>query len=167
MVQSSTSQIEDLLESLAAHLSEEDILQLESLYSQAVILELDFFSAQPNCQCALLPFIKRQDDGLDSHYLVIADFDLTCSVTDSCSALASVSITAAIEKDQDCISRPHHKSSSELKQKWDFLDKSYSEQYSRISFLPEDQGLILWSTITLFFLSNKSFCSVFLHDCSN
>ncbi|MCO5602811.1 hypothetical protein L7F22_056950 [Adiantum nelumboides] len=46
--QSSTLQIESLLDTLAAHLGEDDVSKLENLYSQAFTLELEFFSAQPN-----------------------------------------------------------------------------------------------------------------------
>eukprot|EP00250_Pteridium_aquilinum_P017722 c23753_g1_i1 orf=372-2159(-) len=137
--EASALQVEQLLESLAAHLGEDDILKLESIYSQAMDLELIFFSGQPYCQCTLLPFIRRQSDGSDLRYLLMADFDLTCSVTDSCSALANVSIRAAIEKEQEQASRLHQKTSSELKRRWDILEKNYSEQYSRVLNLPENQ----------------------------
>ncbi|KAI5084204.1 hypothetical protein GOP47_0000373 [Adiantum capillus-veneris] len=135
--ESSTLQIESLLDTLAAHLGEDDTSKLENLYSQAFTLELEFFSGQPNCQCTVLPFIRRQIDGSDASYLLMTDFDLTCSVTDSCSALASVSVQAAMKKGQDDRLRPHQKSAAELRRCWDSLEKSYSEHYSRITTLPE------------------------------
>ncbi|MCO5591032.1 hypothetical protein L7F22_045008 [Adiantum nelumboides] len=135
--QSSTLQIEVLLDTLAAHLDEDDISKLENLYSQAFTLELEFFSAQPNCQCTLLPFIRRQIDGSDANYLLMADFDVTCSVTDSCSAPANVSVQAALKINQDAKSRPHQKPAAEIRR--DILEKSYSEHYSRISIPPEVQ----------------------------
>ncbi|MCO5591030.1 hypothetical protein L7F22_045006 [Adiantum nelumboides] len=132
--QSSTLQIEGLLDTLAADLGEDDVSKLEKFYSQAFTLELEFFSAQPNCQCTLLPFIRRQIDGSDASYLLMVDFDLTCSVSDSCSALANVSVQAALKNNQGL---RHQKSAAEIRSRWDILEKSYSEHHSRICIPPE------------------------------
>lgn len=135
--QASTLQIERLLENLAGPLGEDDIQHLENLYCQALSLELEFFSAQPDCQCALVPFIRRQSDSSDFFYLLMSDFDLTCSMTDSCPALANVSVEAATNKEKEHVSSMCHKSSLELRRTWDLLEKSYSDQYTTILTLPE------------------------------
>jgi hypothetical protein len=130
--QASTLVIEQLLDSLANHLDKEDFEYVERLYLQAFKLELDFFSAQPNCDCPLLPFIKSQTSDSRSSYLLMSDFDLTCTMTDSCTVLADATIRNASKHGEK-----HH---SSIKQTWDFLKKSYGTQYNNIIHLLEDAG---------------------------
>ncbi|KAH7435025.1 hypothetical protein KP509_06G045600 [Ceratopteris richardii] len=137
--QSATLQVEHLLDTLAENLAEDDVSKLGRLYSQAMTLELEFFSAQPKCQCALLPFVRRQVDGIDASYLLIMDFDFTCSVMDSCSPLANASIQAAMQRVESDSARCHQISGLELRKRWESLEKSYGENYSKLIDVIEHQ----------------------------
>ena len=117
---------------MASCLDEEDINHIERLYYDAFKLELDFFSAQPNCDCPFLPFIKAQTSSSKFSYLLMSDFDLTCTMTDSCTVLSDASIRYA-----SCQGEEHRVN---IKQTWDFLKKSYGTQYASIINLLESKG---------------------------
>eukprot|EP00249_Psilotum_nudum_P011448 c23183_g1_i2 orf=86-1369(+) len=171
--EASASQIEQLLDNLALSLSDADIKNLERLYFQALAFEVEFFSARPHLQSTYIPFIKKQES-CDYHYLFISDFDSTCSIADSCPALAEVSITTAIEKEQEHRGEPSqlHVFSSKLRKQWELLEKSYASDCNNLleKIIPTKAGggchyyfgAFLWRTMSSTYIVEHFFLKTHL-----
>lgn len=85
--QAAAVQLEELLDKLSVPLTGEELGLIEKIYRQAMKLEIEFFSAQPIAQPAVVPLIKLHDPM--EQLFIFSDFDLTCSVVDSFAILTA------------------------------------------------------------------------------
>ncbi|KAJ6803455.1 bifunctional TH2 protein, mitochondrial-like [Iris pallida] len=135
-----TVQIEELLDKLSVALTGEELDFIEKLYHQAMKLETEFFAAQPITQPAVVPLMKLHDR--TKRLFVFSDFDLTCTVVDSCAILAKLAILTASKADHE---GDHNlvdvrKTSSNLRNFWEALSRQYTEEYEKIidDLLPKE-----------------------------
>ncbi|XP_071716313.1 bifunctional TH2 protein, mitochondrial-like isoform X2 [Rutidosis leptorrhynchoides] len=85
------SQIEELFDKLTVSLTGEELHFVETVYQNAMKLQVNFFSAQPIFQKTIVPLYRAH--GNDEHNVIICSgFDMTCSAVDSCALLADVAI---------------------------------------------------------------------------
>ncbi|CAM6124450.1 unnamed protein product [Calypogeia fissa] len=115
-----------------------DVAAMERLYRRAMELEVGFFSAQEqpplstNGRPTLVPLFLT---GLasNSHFILISDFDSTCTVSDSCPVLADLSVAT---RDREVTSKGVAISSSEsaesLRNRWDSLVVLYAKEYTEL-----------------------------------
>ena len=148
-VQAAAVQVEELLDKLSVPLTGEELDLIEKLYRQAMKLEIEFFSAQPIGQPALVPLTKLHDP--TERLVIFSDFDLTCTVVDSSAILAEIAILTAPKTDQDMVDAK--KISSDMRNSWDALSNQYTEEYEACikSLLPKEQG----DNIVFLFASNN------------
>lgn len=141
-MQSAAQQTEDLLDKLSISLTGEELKVIEGLYHQALKLEIEFFSAQPIVQRSVVP-LSRVQDPTENHLVVFSDFDLTCTVVDSCAILAEIAILTAPKSEQngseDLFAR---KSSADLRNSWDVLSSQYAEEHEQCikKIMPSEPG---------------------------
>ncbi|BAT94948.1 hypothetical protein VIGAN_08160000 [Vigna angularis var. angularis] len=139
--QATALQTEDLLDKLSVSLTGEELDVIEKLYSQAMKLEIEFFSAQPLFQPTVAPLTKEHKP-VEDHLIIFSDFDLTCTVVDSSAILAEIAIVTAPKSDQN---QPEDQivrmSSSDLRNTWGFLSKQYTEEYEQCieNIMPSDR----------------------------
>jgi len=135
-----------LLDKLSVSLTGEELDVIEKLYSQAMKLEIEFFSAQPLFQPTVVPLTKEHKP-VEDHLIIFSDFDLTCTVVDSSAILAEIAIVTAPRSDQnhseDQIVRM---SSSDLRNTWGFLSKQYTEEYEQCieNIMPSDRCMVFF-----------------------
>nr|XP_024390005.1 bifunctional TH2 protein, mitochondrial-like isoform X3 [Physcomitrium patens] len=140
--EAAASKIEQLLDKLTATLTgKHEIAFLESLYLQAMNLEVDFFGAQL-LGPVLVPFLKCQP-APESYILLASDFDSTCTISDSCPILADLTVQTA---------RKSHggrsvgeSGASLLKKRWDDLVMQYMDEYEDVlkrSLVKKDNGSV-------------------------
>ncbi|KAK9072477.1 hypothetical protein SSX86_008911 [Deinandra increscens subsp. villosa] len=122
-------QTENLLDKLSVTLTGElDIMQ--KLYHQAMKLEMEFFLAQPVDQQTVVPLSKEHN-----RITIFSDFDLTCTVVDSCTIFADIAMAASPDLGQD---RPESQSQNtkmpltKLRNTWEALVKQYAEEYEHL-----------------------------------
>ncbi|KAG6553729.1 hypothetical protein Mapa_004644 [Marchantia paleacea] len=121
---------EELLQNLASPFSgETDRKNMRSLYLRAMELEVDFFAAQPVSSESIVPLF-RSARAANTHFFLVSDFDLTCTVEDSCPVLARLVLSAG-----DKTEVPH------LEGKWQALGDQYSLEYKElvVRLLPHPQ----------------------------
>lgn len=112
---------EELLQSLASPFSgETDRKNMRSLYARAMELEVDFFAAQPVSSKSIVPLI-RSARAANTYFVLVSDFDLTCTVEDSCPVLARSVLSAG-----DKAEVPH------LEAKWQALGDQYSLEHKEL-----------------------------------
>ncbi|XP_042474269.1 bifunctional TH2 protein, mitochondrial-like isoform X2 [Zingiber officinale] len=126
----SAMQIEDLLDKLSVSLTGGELEIMKKLYCQAMKLEVEFFNAQSIVQPVVVPFTKVLDK--ETQLVICSDFDLTCTMLDSCAILAELAILTAskvVQSDTDSLAT--QKSSSVMRNSWDILSKQYAEEYQQ------------------------------------
>ncbi|XP_074576710.1 bifunctional TH2 protein, mitochondrial-like [Curcuma longa] len=126
----SAMRIEDLLDKLSVSLTGGELEIMEKLYCQAMKLEVEFFNAQSIVQPVVVPFTKMLDK--ETQLVIFSDFDLTCTVLDSCAILAELAILTAskvVQSDTDTLAA--QKSPSVMRNSWDILSKQYAEEYQQ------------------------------------
>nr|XP_043610960.1 bifunctional TH2 protein, mitochondrial-like [Erigeron canadensis] len=116
--QAAALQTEDLLDKLSVTLTGEELDIMQKLYHQAMKLELEFFLAQPVDKLTVVPLSKEHDS-----ITLFSDFDLTCTVVDSCAILADTAMATSPKSGQ---SLPESQST------WEALSKQYSEEYENL-----------------------------------
>lgn len=132
LFQASSFQIEELLDKLTVSSTEEELEYLERLYKQAMELEIEFFYAQKIVQQSLVPLIRSHNHLEQQHIVIFSDFDLTCTVVDSCAILADFAISNAAKHDQCDLDFHFPKMSSEdLKKSWNTLSRLYIEGFKQ------------------------------------
>ncbi|XP_020574541.1 bifunctional TH2 protein, mitochondrial isoform X2 [Phalaenopsis equestris] len=125
-------QIEELLDKLSVPLTGDELDVIQKLYHQAMKLEIDFFLAQPIVQPSVVPLSKLHDP--KKRFFIVSDFDLTCTLLDSCTILAEISIKkeAAKSTDLSVADNPiNQMSSSDLGNLWRDLSGQYIVEYEQ------------------------------------
>lgn len=129
--QASAQQTEDVLESLSVSLTGEELDVIEKLYHQAMKLEIEFFCAQPLVQPTVVPLLKEHNPA-EYHLVIYSDFDLTCTIVDSCAILGELAIAAAPKSDQSpSQNQTVRMLSADLKNLWGSLSKQYTDEYEK------------------------------------
>lgn len=113
-------QIEGLLEKLTISLTSEELEVVEKLYSEAIKLEVDFFSAQPTIQQAIVP-LSRAHGNAEHNVMLFCDFDAACSAIDSSALLAEIAIIKASKVNN----------LNDLKSTWSTLSSQFVEGYEQ------------------------------------
>ncbi|GMN69740.1 hypothetical protein TIFTF001_038781 [Ficus carica] len=109
-----TMETEDLLDKLSARMTEQELDEIENLYRQALKLQVEFFATQPVSQQTLVPLSRAQELG-NQKLTIFCDFDLTCSVTNSSTALADMTFS----------------NSQPMKNTWDHLRTQHVEEVKK------------------------------------
>ncbi|KZV58240.1 hypothetical protein F511_34227 [Dorcoceras hygrometricum] len=132
--QASALQTEDLLEKLSVSLTGEELGIIESLYVQALKLEIEFFLAQQLNQKTAVP-LARDHNPAEHCLMLFSDFDLTCSVVDSSAILAEIAIISAQKLVQNQPNQSENQlarmSSVDMRGNWGDLSKQYTEEYEQ------------------------------------
>ncbi|CAK9190324.1 unnamed protein product [Sphagnum troendelagicum] len=122
--EASASQIEQLLDKLSVTFNEEVQASLEIIYKQAMALEVEFFSAQSlSTEAVQVPYFKLASAAKE-RLVFVSDFDSTCTVADSSSILADLTVKIAASSNT--------KNATSLQQQWDELVKEYLEEYEEV-----------------------------------
>ncbi|KAD6795796.1 hypothetical protein E3N88_06692 [Mikania micrantha] len=128
--QAAALQTEILLDKLSVTLKGEDLDFMQKLYNQAMRLEMEFFLAQPIDQQTVVPLSKEHN-----RVTIFTDFDLTCTVVDSCSVFADIAMAASpnsflvqSESESQITKMPLTK----LRNTWEALVKQYAEEYEHL-----------------------------------
>ncbi|PWA87459.1 heme oxygenase-like, multi-helical, HAD-like domain protein [Artemisia annua] len=128
--QAAALQTEDLLDKMSVTLTGEELDIMQKLYHQAMKLEMDFFLAQPVDQRTVLPLSKDHNC-----VTIFSDFDLTCTVVDSCTILAEIAMATSPKSGQ---LQPEGQNQitqmplTDLRNTWEALSKQYTEEYEHI-----------------------------------
>ncbi len=123
-MQASASQIEQLLDKLSVTFNEEVQASLEIIYKQAMALEVEFFSAQSlSTEAVQVPYFKSVSAAKE-RLVFVSDFDSTCTVADSSSILADLTVKIAASSNTT--------NATSLQQQWDELVKEYLEEYEEV-----------------------------------
>ncbi|XP_076937017.1 bifunctional TH2 protein, mitochondrial-like isoform X2 [Bidens hawaiensis] len=128
--QAAALQTEDLLDKLSITLTGEELDIMQKLYLQAMKLEKEFFLAQPISQQIIVPLSNEHNLAT-----IFSDFDLTCTVIDSCTVLADIAMATPPNSGQTLPERQSHSTNmtlTKLKTTWDALVKQYAEEYEHL-----------------------------------
>ncbi|GKA74630.1 bifunctional TH2 protein, mitochondrial-like protein isoform X1 [Tanacetum coccineum] len=128
--QAAALQTEDLLDKMSVTLTGEELDIMQKLYHQAMKLEMDFFLAQPLDQKTVLPLSKDHNC-----VTIFSDFDLTCTVVDSCTILAEIAMATSPKSDHlqpESQNQITQMPSTDLRNTWEALSKQYTEEYEHI-----------------------------------
>nr|GEW40481.1 bifunctional TH2 protein, mitochondrial-like isoform X1 [Tanacetum cinerariifolium] len=123
-------QTEDLLDKMSVTLTGEELDIMQKLYHQAMKLEMDFFLAQPVDQRTVLPLSKDHNC-----VTIFSDFDLTCTVVDSCTILAEIAMATSPKSSQlqpESQNQITQTPLTDLRNTWEALSKQYTEEYEHI-----------------------------------
>ncbi|XP_071732559.1 bifunctional TH2 protein, mitochondrial-like isoform X2 [Rutidosis leptorrhynchoides] len=120
--QAAALKTENLLDKLSVTLTGEELNIMQKLYHQAMKLELEFFLAQPVDQQTVVPLSKEHDS-----VTIFSDFDLTCTVVDSCTVLSEIAIVSSPKSGPESPRVPV----AELKNTWEALSKQYAQDYEQ------------------------------------
>ncbi|XP_076895328.1 bifunctional TH2 protein, mitochondrial-like [Bidens hawaiensis] len=124
--QAAALQTEDLLDKLSITLTGEELDIMQKLYHQAMKLEKEFFLAQTISQQTVVPLSNEHN-----HVTIFSDYDLTCTVVDSCTVLADIAMATSPNSGQNLPenqSQSTNMSLTKLKTTWDALVKQYAEE---------------------------------------
>ncbi|CAM6020683.1 unnamed protein product [Sphagnum balticum] len=122
--EASASQIEQLLDKLSVTFNEEVQASLEIIYKKAMALEVEFFSAQSlSTEAVQVPYFKSASAAKE-RLVFVSDFDSTCTVADSSSILADLTVKIAASSNTT--------NATSLQQQWDELVKEYLEEYEEV-----------------------------------
>ncbi|KAL4574694.1 hypothetical protein LXL04_021530 [Taraxacum kok-saghyz] len=128
--QAAARQIEELLDKLSVDLTVEDLNVMQKLYNQAMKLEMEFFLSQPLNQPTVVPLLEWHNrnckETKEYGVTIFSDFDLTCTVIDSCAILGEIAMAASPKSD-----RIHQESEYELRNTWERLSREYLEEYEQ------------------------------------
>ncbi|MFS7961508.1 putative aminopyrimidine aminohydrolase [Helianthus anomalus] len=128
--QAAALQSENLLDKLSVTLTGVELDILQKLYQQAMKLEMEFFLAQPIDQQTVVPLSKEHN-----RVTIFSDFDLTCTVVDSCTVFADIAMATSPTPAQ---AQPENQSQitkmrlTKLKNTWEALVKQYAEEYEHL-----------------------------------
>lgn len=128
--QAAALQTEDLLDKLSVTLTGEELDIIQNLYHQAMKLEMEFFLAQHVDQQTVVPLSNEHDC-----VTIFSDFDLTCTVVDSCTVLADIAMVASPSPGQiqpESQSQITRMPMTELRDTWEALSKQYAEEFENI-----------------------------------
>ncbi|KAJ9169676.1 hypothetical protein P3X46_017838 [Hevea brasiliensis] len=129
--ETSTLQIEDMLDKLSISLTGVELEVLERLYLQAVKLRVDFFSIQPIVQQTIVP-LSRVQSPANFNLTIFCDFDMTCTAVDSFAVLAEIAIITAPKLDLSGYETKLTKmSSADLRSTWGVLSAQYVEEHDQ------------------------------------
>ena len=106
---------------------------MQKLYHQAMKLEMEFFLAQPLDQQTVVPLLQGHNRKYH-RVMVFSDFDLTCTVVDSCAILAEIAMDTAPKSDQtqqESQNEITRMPLAELKNTWERLSREYMEEYEQ------------------------------------
>ena len=112
---------------MSVTLTGEELDIMQKLYHQAMKLEMDFFLAQPVDQRTVLPLSKDHNC-----VTIFSDFDLTCTVVDSCTILAEIAMATSPKSGQ---LQPENQNQitqmplTDLRNTWEALSKQYTKEY--------------------------------------
>ncbi|KAK1415057.1 hypothetical protein QVD17_30827 [Tagetes erecta] len=126
--QEAALQIENLLDRLSVTLTGEELDIMQKLYHQAMKLEMEFFLAQPVDQKTVVPLSKEHH-----RVTIFSDFDLTCTLVDSCTVLADIAMATSpspgqLHPESQITQMPLTK----LTNTWEALVKQYAEEYEHL-----------------------------------
>lgn len=121
-------------------LTGEELDIMQKLYHQAMKLEMDFFLAQRVDQKTVLPLSKDHNC-----VTIFSDFDLTCTVVDSCTILAEIAMATSPKSGQlqpESQNQITQMPLTDLRKTWEALSKQYTEEYEHImeSILVKHKG---------------------------
>ncbi|KAI7740630.1 hypothetical protein M8C21_003924, partial [Ambrosia artemisiifolia] len=125
--QAAALQSENLLDKLSVTLTGEELDIMQKLYHQAMKLEMEFFLAQPVDQPTVVPLSKKHN-----HVTIFSDFDLTCTVVDSCTVFADIAMATSpnsVHAHPESQSQITKMPLTKLKNTWEELVKQYAEEY--------------------------------------
>ncbi|KAJ0719351.1 putative aminopyrimidine aminohydrolase [Helianthus annuus] len=128
--QAAALQSENLLDKLSVTLTGVELDILQKLYQQAMKLEMEFFLAQPVDQQTVVPLSNEHN-----RLTIFSDFDLTCTVVDSCTVFADIAMATSPTPGQ---AQPENQSQitkmplTKLKNTWEALVKQYAEEYEHL-----------------------------------
>ncbi|KAM0043264.1 putative aminopyrimidine aminohydrolase [Helianthus debilis subsp. tardiflorus] len=128
--QAAALQSENLLDKLSVTLTGVELDILQKLYQQAMKLEMEFFLAQPIDQQTVVPL-----SNVHNRITIFSDFDLTCTVIDSCTVFADITMATSPTPGQ---AQPENQSQitkmplTKLKNTWEALVKQYAEEYEHL-----------------------------------
>ncbi|PON44384.1 heme oxygenase [Parasponia andersonii] len=114
-IQELAKKTEDVLDTLSAPLTGEELRLTAKLYNQAVKLQVEYFASLPipQQQRTVVPLARVQDLNNDQ-LTIFSDFDLTCSVVDCAAMLARLATVitpcwtlADLKKELDAISKQY------------------------------------------------------------
>ncbi|KAJ7560348.1 hypothetical protein O6H91_04G125600 [Diphasiastrum complanatum] len=125
----STLRIEELLNQLAMELKEEDHATMERLFHQAMILEVAFFNAQLSNGACSVPLLK-DGSGMSIPFVFMSDFDSTCTISDSCPVLGSLSMTSITSAEKGAAAESLVEAVSDLNVRWATLTTDYIRGYT-------------------------------------
>ncbi|KAL7590414.1 hypothetical protein Lser_V15G35731 [Lactuca serriola] len=131
--QAAACQTEELLDKLSVSLTGEELDIMQKLYHQAMKLEMEFFLAQPLDQQTVVPLLQGHNRKYH-RVTVFSDFDLTCTVVDSCAILAEIAMDTAPKSDQtqqESQNEITRMPLAELKNTWERLSREYMEEYEQ------------------------------------
>ena len=128
-IQAAASKIEQLLDKLTAtSQGESERVVLQMLYSKAMTLEVEFFSAQP-LRPGAIPFFKCEAAS-QQKLLLVSDFDSTCTIADSCPVLADLTVQNVGKSHSNRSLREVE--ANALRKQWDSLVMEYMDKYAQV-----------------------------------
>lgn len=169
--QAAACQTEELLDKLSVSLTGEELDIMQKLYHQAMKLEMEFFLAQPLDQQTVVPLLQGHNRKYH-RVMVFSDFDLTCTVVDSCAILAEIAMDTAPKSDQtqqESQNEITRMPLAELKNTWERLSREYMEEYEQCkeSILVNQKGEasyillnINYGLIAVFVYSQQLLCLI-------
>ncbi|KAI3732307.1 hypothetical protein L1987_63511 [Smallanthus sonchifolius] len=128
--QAAALQTENLLDKLSVSLTGDELDIMQKLYHQAMKLEMEFFLAQPVDQPTVVLLSKEHN-----HVTIFSDFDLTCTVVDSCTVLADIAMATPPNSGQTHLesqSQITRMPLTKLRNTWEALVKQYEEEYEHL-----------------------------------
>lgn len=134
-------------------------------------LKIEFFLAQPLNQQTVVPLLQGHNRKYH-RVMVFSDFDLTCTVVDSCAILAEIAMDTAPKSDQtqqESQNEITRMPLAELKNTWERLSREYMEEYEQCkeSILVNQKGEasyillnINYGLIAVFVYSQQLLCLI-------
>ncbi|XP_019193164.1 PREDICTED: probable aminopyrimidine aminohydrolase, mitochondrial [Ipomoea nil] len=120
-------QTEEVLDNLSVALTGEELGIIERLYCQGIKHETEFLLAQPVIEKAVVPL-----SGEHNRVMIFSDFDLTCTLVDSCAILAELTIATAPKSDQIPIENQFARMTlSDLRDNWEVIANKYTDGYEQ------------------------------------
>ncbi|EXB46020.1 hypothetical protein L484_015881 [Morus notabilis] len=103
-----------MLEKLSDCFTEDEVEVMEKHYHRAMKLQVDFFAKLPTHKCTLVT-LSRLQELRKSKLTIFCDYDMTCPIAESASAVILANMSIALPQ-------VYRMSSEELRNAWDVLD---------------------------------------------